>query len=72
MFEKSVFAGIPCQRIRPGALRLAAREGDEKKGCFMAGQSAALVKQEQPAAEIVTEMFTEAEEILRGGTKWVR
>ena len=60
------------ERMGVGALRLAAREGDEKKGCFMAGQSAALVKQEQPAAEIITEMFTEAEEILRGGTKWVR
>lgn len=55
-----------------GALRLAAREGDEKKGCFMAGQSAALVHKEQTAGEIIAEMFQEAEEILRGGTKWVR
>jgi len=55
-----------------GALRLAAREGDEKNGCFMAGQSAALVTKEQTAEEIVTEMFGQAEEILRGGTKWLR
>lgn len=55
-----------------GALRLAAREGDEKNGCFMAGQSAALVTKEQTAEEIITEMFEQAEEILRGGTKWLR
>ncbi|MCI1965913.1 MAG: nitronate monooxygenase [Oscillospiraceae bacterium] len=55
-----------------GALRLAAREGDEQQGCFMAGQSAALVKKEQTAEEIITEMFTEAETVLRGGNKWVR
>ncbi|WP_411677594.1 enoyl-[acyl-carrier-protein] reductase FabK [Caproicibacter sp.] len=54
-----------------GALRLAAREGDEKNGCFMAGQAAALVTKEQPAEEIITEMFTQAERILSGGTKWV-
>jgi enoyl-[acyl-carrier protein] reductase II len=55
-----------------GALRLAAREGDEKKGCFMAGQSAAMVSKEQTAKEIISEMFSEAEKILRGGTKWVK
>lgn len=55
-----------------GALRLAAVEGDEKKGCFMAGQIAALVKKEQPAAEIIREMFGEAETLLKGAGKWVR
>lgn len=55
-----------------GALRLAAKEGDEKNGCFMAGQAAALVKKEQPAGEIIGELFAEAEELLRGGMKWVR
>ena len=55
-----------------GALRLAAKEGDEKNGCFMAGQAAALVKKEQPAGKIIEELFTQAEELLRGGTKWVK
>lgn len=60
------------EELGVGALRLAAREGDEKKGCFMAGQAAALVKKEQPAQEIISEIFEEAEQILREGTKWVR
>ncbi len=55
-----------------GALRLAVQEGDEKKGCFMAGQVAGMVHKEQPVKEIIEEMFTEAETILRGAGKWVR
>lgn len=73
--SKEYDASIPNEELEAlgvGALRLAAREGDEKNGCFMAGQAAALVKQEQPAKEIITDMFTEAERILQGGTKWVR
>ncbi|SMC60063.1 nitronate monooxygenase [Papillibacter cinnamivorans] len=54
-----------------GALRLAAKEGDEINGCFMAGQAAAMVKAEQPAAEIIEEMASQAELLLRGGTRWV-
>lgn len=49
-----------------GALRLAAVEGDDKKGCFMAGQIAGLIKKEQTSKEIIVEMFTEAENILKG------
>lgn len=60
------------EQMGVGALRLAAREGDEKMGCFMAGQAAALVKKEQSAQEIISEIFEEAEQILREGTKWVR
>lgn len=55
-----------------GALRLAAVEGDEKRGCFLAGQVAAMVKKEQPAAQIIQEIFAEAEEILNGATRWVK
>ncbi len=54
-----------------GALRLAAVEGDEKNGCFLAGQIAGLVKQEQTAAEIIAEMFAQTEVILREMPKWV-
>jgi enoyl-[acyl-carrier protein] reductase II len=55
-----------------GALRLAAVEGDEKKGCFIAGQVAGMVKKEQNAKEIIEEMFFEAENILSGAGKWVK
>ncbi len=60
------------ETLGAGALRLAAKEGDEIRGCFMAGQIAALVKKEQPAAEIIKEMFKEAEIILKGACKWVK
>ena len=55
-----------------GALRLAAVEGDEKKGTFMAGQIAGLIKKEQPAKEMIEELFSEAETILNGAAKWVK
>ena len=55
-----------------GALRLAAVEGDAEKGSFLAGQIAGLVKKKQPAAEIIRELFTEAEAILNGANKWVK
>lgn len=55
-----------------GALRRAAVEGDVDGGCFLAGQIAGLVKKKQPAAEIISEIFTEAEELLTGAAKWVK
>ncbi len=55
-----------------GALRLAAKEGDLEQGCFIAGQSAAFVKKEQPAAQIIREMITEAENLLRGTNQWLK
>lgn len=55
-----------------GKLRLAAREGDVKNGTVLAGQVAAMVKKEQPAKEIIEEMFAQAEETLKGATQWVK
>lgn len=55
-----------------GALRLAVQEGDLKKGCFLAGQCAAMVKRVQPAAQIVREVMEEAEPILRRASSWVK
>ncbi|WP_206459821.1 enoyl-[acyl-carrier-protein] reductase FabK [Anaerovorax sp. IOR16] len=55
-----------------GSLYAAAILGDEKKGSFMSGQIAAMVKKEQTAAEIIKEIFEDAEKVLRGGTKWVK
>lgn len=55
-----------------GSLRAAVVDGDEKKGCFLAGQIAGLIKEEQTAKEIIEEMIKEAELILRGATKWVK
>jgi len=60
------------EELGVGALRLAAVEGDAERGCFPAGQIAGLVNKRQPAAEIVREIFSEAESVLNGATKWVK
>jgi len=60
------------ERMGTGALRLAVQEGDIERGCFLAGQAAAMVKKEQPAAEIVREIAEDAERILREAARWVR
>lgn len=60
------------ERMGSGSLRKAAVEGDEKEGTFLAGQVAAMVTKEQPAAEIVQEMFAEAETVLGGAAKWLK
>ena len=49
-----------------GALRRAAVDGDAKNGSRLCGQIAGLVNKEQSAAEIIEEIFSEAEELLRG------
>lgn len=60
------------EKMGGGALRLAVRDGDEKCGCFMAGQCAALVKSEQPAETIIKEVFEQAEALLSKGSAWVQ
>ena len=68
-------SSIPNEQLEAmssGSLRAAAKDGDEKEGCFMAGQVAAMVKEEKPAAKIITDMFEQAEKILGGASKWVR
>ncbi|MBP0967646.1 MAG: nitronate monooxygenase [Oscillospiraceae bacterium] len=47
-----------------GTLRAAVVDGDAKKGCFLAGQISGLVTKEQPAAEIIAEIMTQAEALL--------
>jgi len=48
-----------------GALRKAAQDGDEQMGCYMAGQSAGLVKKIQPAEEIIEEIIQQAVALLK-------
>ena len=66
------FTAEEFEKLGVGAMRKAAREGDEQNGSFMCGQIAGLIHKEQPAAEIIREMFAEAEELLKGAAKWVR
>ncbi|MDO4530918.1 MAG: nitronate monooxygenase [Bacillota bacterium] len=59
-------------RLGVGALRKAAIEGDTREGCVMAGQISGMLKQTQPAAQIIGEIVAEAENLLKGAAKWVR
>ena len=60
------------EALGTGALRRAVQEGDNEKGCFLSGQIAAMVKKEQPAAEIVKEVMEEAEPLLLRAAQWVK
>ncbi len=60
------------EQLGTGALRLAVQEGDNERGSFLSGQIAAMVKKEQPAAEIVREVMEEAEPILLRASQWVK
>jgi enoyl-[acyl-carrier protein] reductase II len=53
------------EALGAGKLALAMREGDVDMGSLMAGQSSAMVCEIQPAAQIVSEMLTEAEAVMR-------
>lgn len=69
--EYSDMSDMELEAMAGGALRLAVKEGDNLKGCFMAGQVAAMVTKEQPAAEIIKEIMDEAEAILKGAASVV-
>ena len=60
------------EAMTTGALRKAVQEGDVQNGCFLAGQIAAMVKKEQPAAEIIREVMQGAEPILKGAAQWIK
>jgi enoyl-[acyl-carrier protein] reductase II len=54
------------EQLGRGRLYKAAIEGDVDYGSVMSGQIAGLVNKEQSCEEIITEMFDEAEEIMKG------
>ena len=60
------------EKMGSGALRIAVQEGDDIRGCFMAGQIASMIKCEQSSKEIIEEMFSQAELILSGASKWIK
>jgi enoyl-[acyl-carrier protein] reductase II len=73
-FAKEYDSGVSDEELEAfgaGALKLAAVDGDVDKGCFLSGQIAGLVKKEQSAGEIIEELMSEAEAVLKGATRWV-
>jgi enoyl-[acyl-carrier protein] reductase II len=74
-YAKAEYGGMPddeLEALATGTLRKAVQEGDNKEGCFLAGQIAAMVKKEQPAAEIIKEVMEEAEPVLRRAPSWIK
>lgn len=74
-YSKAEYGGMPddeLEALASGKLQLAVQQGDLKEGCFLAGQVAAMVKKEQPAAEIIKEVMDEAESILMRADSWVK
>jgi enoyl-[acyl-carrier protein] reductase II len=69
--EYSTMSDEELEKLGAGALYRAAVEGDEKTGDFLAGQIAGMIDREQPAAEIIKEMFTEAEAVLKTAGRWL-
>ena len=68
-FQEMEYESVAAEEIETfgaGALRRAAKEGDMKNGSIMAGQCAAMVKDEKSAKAIIEDMFQEAEAILKG------
>ncbi|GAX07781.1 enoyl-ACP reductase 2 [Secundilactobacillus silagincola] len=54
------------EEIGNGSLRTAVLTGDRENGAYMAGQVAGLVKQAQPAAEILADVYEQATKLMGG------
>lgn len=59
------------EKLGEGRLARAMREGDCDMGSLMAGQCSALVTEEQPAAEIIAEIASEASEAVRAAASLI-
>ena len=61
------------ERMTLGSLRRAVVEGDVKNGTVMAGQISGLVNEERTCKEIITEVVSEAEDVIRKrAEEWLR
>jgi len=59
------------EQMGRGRLYKAAVEGDVDYGSVMSGQIAGLVNKEQSCEEIITEMFEEAEKIMKSLSSFI-
>ena len=70
--EYSQISDDDLEKMAVGTLRAAVCDGDEKNGCFLAGQISGMVNKIQPASEIVEEIVSGAEKTLSEAIKWVK
>lgn len=59
------------EQLGLGRLRMAVVDGDAQMGSIMAGQIASMIKEVQPAKEIIDEIVTETKEIINKLTKFL-
>lgn len=74
-YLKAEFSGISDEELEnlgSGSLKKAVIDGDKENGCFLAGQIAAVVKEEQSAAEIINELVTGMDCVLERMKQWVK
>jgi len=74
-YSKCEYSDMPDEQLEQlgvGALRLAVQEGDTERGCFLSGQISAMVNKVEPAAEIIQDIMSSAEPILKGAETWVK
>ena len=74
-YQKAEYTSISDEELEMmavGSLKAAVVDGDSKKGCFLAGQISGLINKEENASDIITDIVTEAENILIGAKKWVK
>lgn len=64
--EKEGASPEELEKLGAGALRLAVVEGDKDSGSFMAGQSAAMVREIKPCKDIIEEISKQALDIMPG------
>lgn len=70
--EYTTISDDELEMMAVGSLKAAVLDGDNKKGCFLAGQISGLVKREENASDIIADIIAEAENILNGAGKWVK
>ena len=74
-YAKKEFSDLPedqLEALGTGALRKAVQDGNLDEGSFLCGQIAAMVKREEPAADIITDVITGAEKVLEGASAWLK
>lgn len=58
------------EKFAEGRLRQAVVDGDEKNGCFLAGQIAGLVNKKETCEEIIKDLMQDADRVLGELKKW--
>ncbi len=70
--EYTDISAAELEALGVGSLRKAAADGDEKEGCYIAGQIAGMVNRVQTAAEIIEEIMAQTEQVLKNAANFIK